>query len=74
MVEVVKVWSEMLSFAETEVKDAVAEVESVAEAVVTDVEAVVDSAAATVEQVAEFSEEIPPAAPPASGPPDIDPA
>ena len=70
MVEVVKVWSEMLSFAETEVKDAVAAVEAVVEDVVQDVEAIVDPDPPVLAPV----EEVLPAADPASGPPAIDPA
>ena len=63
MVEIVKIWSNMLSFAEFETKEAIVEVEAVAETVV-----------AAVETVFAPVEDIPAAAAPASGPPDIDPA
>jgi hypothetical protein len=63
MVEVVKIWSDMLSFAEFEAKEAIVEVEEVVEDVVQEVETVFAPV-----------EDIPAAADPASDPPDIDPA
>jgi len=44
MVEVVRIWSEMLSFSEVAVEEVIADVQAVVEAVVADVELVVNPA------------------------------
>ena len=81
MVEIVKVWSDMLSFAEFETKEAIVEVEAVAETVVAAVETVLAPVEdvswkleKTFNMVPSLAEYISAAAAPASGPPDIDPA